>query len=51
MSDKEAKVIAEKVKEGLKLSYRRLVEKTKKEGGYLVIEKNGKIEKVPAKDL
>ena len=40
-----------KIMEGLKLSYQRLVEKTKKENGFLIFSINGKIVEVQAKDL
>ena len=50
-SDKELKAITDKIFEGMQLAVKRLIEKTKKEDGYLVISKNGKIEKVPSKDL
>lgn len=49
--DKEAKEITNKMFAGFQLAIKRLIEKTKKEDSYLVISRNGKIEKVPAKDL
>jgi hypothetical protein len=51
MTTKERVEISDKIMTGFKLAIKRLVEKTKKEGGYLVISRNGKVEKVPAKDL
>lgn len=42
---------AQKVLEGLRLAFERLVDRTIKEGGYLVFSENGKIVKVQAADL
>lgn len=43
--------IREKVLQGTALAVRRLIERQKKEGGYLVFSENGKVMKVPAKDI
>ena len=40
-----------KIIQGLDLAYKRLLKEKKKEDGYLVISKNGKIIKVQARDL
>jgi hypothetical protein len=51
MSTIESDKLFEKVTEGVKLSIERLIEKTKKEDGELVISKDGKIVRVKARDL
>ncbi|MBX2964701.1 MAG: hypothetical protein KF845_01055 [Cyclobacteriaceae bacterium] len=43
--------VSEKITEGVILAVKRLIEKTKKEDGELVISKNGKIVRVKARDL
>jgi hypothetical protein len=51
MNQEETKVLSEKIKKGLALSFQRLVSKTKLEDGELVIAKNGKVIRVKARDL
>ena len=43
--------IKEKVIQGTSLAVRRMIERKKKEGGYVLVPKNGKLVKVPAKDI
>lgn len=45
------KDLSEKITIGVTLAIQRLVEKTKKEDGELVISKNGKVVRVKARDL
>ena len=49
--NKRGEEIKEKVRKGLDLSFKRLVEQKKLTGGYLVFSKEGKIVKVKAADL
>ena len=51
MTTKDRDEVSDKIMKGFKLAIKRMIERIKKEGGYLVISKNGKIEKVPAKEL
>ena len=51
MSQTEADKILDKITEGVKLSIQRLVDRTKKENGELVISRNGKVVRVKARDL
>lgn len=51
MSKSESDQILDKITEGVKLSIHRLIERTKKEDGELVISKNGKIIRIKARDL
>ncbi|HTH55875.1 MAG TPA: hypothetical protein VL728_07490 [Cyclobacteriaceae bacterium] len=51
MSQAEADKLIDKVTEGVKLSIQRLIEKTKKEDGELVISRNGKVVHIKARDL
>ena len=51
MTSKERQELGDKIMKGFNLAIKRLIEKTKKEDGYLVISRNGKIEKVSAKNL
>ena len=51
MTTKERQELGGKIMKGFQLAIKRLIEKTKKEDGHLVISRNGRIEKVPAKDL
>ena len=51
MSTSETDQLLDKITEGVKLSIRRLIERTKKEDGELVFSKNGKIVRVKARDL
>ena len=48
MNNKET---AEKIVAGCKLAYKRLIERTIKENGYLIISQNGKVVKVKAEDI
>ena len=41
----------DKITKGVKLSIERLIERTKKEDGELVISQNGKVVRVKARDL
>jgi hypothetical protein len=51
-SDTIKKSFSETTKEGLILVRKKLIEKEKKNNGYLVVaDKNGKIKKIPARDL
>ncbi len=43
--------LLDRIDEGLTLAYEKLVRKEAKEGGYLVLQRNGAIEKVPAVEL
>ena len=51
MTDDELDKVRDKITEGVKLSIKRLIERTKKEDGELVIAKDGKIISVKASDL
>lgn len=51
MNTNDSDQIIEKITEGVKLAVKRLIEKTKKEDGELVISRNGKVMKVKARDL
>jgi hypothetical protein len=51
MTKEEGELLSNKIKKGLELSFKRLVEKTKKENGRLVFSKDGKIFYVQASDL
>lgn len=51
MTKSQTETLREKILRGSQLSFQRLVERTKKEDGYLVISKNGKIVRVRARDL
>lgn len=51
MTKEEGEILGNKIKKGLELSFKRLVEKTKKEDGRLVFSKDGKIIYVQARDL
>lgn len=51
MSELEIAEMREKIIEGLQLARRRLVEKTKREGGELVIMRDGKVVRVKADEL
>ncbi len=43
--------LLDRIDEGLSLAYEKLVRKEAKEGGYLVLQRAGAIEKVPAVEL
>lgn len=51
MDKKENKELLEKIKYGVALAYRRLIEKKKQEDGELIYSVNGKIVRVKAKDV
>ena len=51
MSEVEIKQMQEKINAGILLARTRLIEKTKKEGGELVIVRDGKVVRIKAKDL
>jgi hypothetical protein len=51
MTNAEADKILDKITEGVKLSIQRLIDKTKKEDGELVISRNGKVVRVKAREL
>ena len=51
MSKIESDQLLDKITEGVKLSIKRLIERTKKEDGELVFSKEGKIIRVKARDL
>lgn len=51
MTISENDKIVNKITEGVKLAIERLIEKTKKEDGELVISRDGKIVRVKARDL
>ncbi len=51
MSEIEIKQMQEKIKTGIMLARKRLIEKTKRENGVLVVVRDGKIVHVPAKEL
>lgn len=43
--------LVDKITAGVKLAIQRLIERTKKEDGELVISRNGKVVRVKARDL
>ncbi len=51
MSTAESDQLADKITKGVKLAIQRLIERTKKEDGELVISRDGKIVHVKARDL
>jgi hypothetical protein len=51
MTQQEFKDFTEKVNKGVNLAVQRLIERTKKEDGELVISKNGKVVRIKARDL
>ena len=51
MSEVEIKQMQEKINAGILLAQKRLIEKTKKEDGELVVMRDGKIVRIKAKDL
>ncbi len=51
MSISESDQLVDKITEGVKLSIQRLIERTKKEDGELVISRNGKVVRIKARDL
>lgn len=51
MSEIEIKQMQEKIDAGILLAQKRLIEKTKKEGGELVVVRDGKVVRIKARDL
>ncbi len=51
MSAAESDQLVDKITEGVKLAIQRLIERTKKEVGELVISRDGKIIHIKARDL
>ena len=51
MSEIEIKQMQEKINAGILLARKRLIEKTKKEDGELVVVRDGKVVRIKAKDL
>lgn len=51
MSAAESDQLAQKITEGVQLAIKRLVERTQKEDGELVVYRDGKIVRVKARDL
>ena len=51
MTASESDQLADKITEGVKLAIQRLIERTKKEDGELVISRDGKVVRVKARDL
>ncbi len=51
MSDIDLDKTLDKITEGVKLSIKRLIDRTKREDGELVIAKDGKVVSVRARDL
>ena len=51
MTASESDQLVDKITEGVKLAIQRLIERTKKEDGYLVISRDGKVVRVKARDL
>lgn len=51
MSEIEIKQLQEKIDAGILLAQKRLIEKTKKEDGELVVVRDGKVVHIKAKDL
>ena len=51
MSEIEIKQMQEKINAGILLARKRLIERTKKEDGELVIVRDGKVIRIKAKDL
>lgn len=51
MSELEIKQMQEKIDAGILLAQKRLIEKTRKEDGELVVMRAGKVVRIKAKDL
>ena len=51
MSEIEIKQMQEKIDAGILLVQKRLIEKTKKEDGELVVVRDGKVVRIKARDL
>lgn len=51
MTPQEVDLLRKKIGEGINLALKRLIERTKKEDGELVISRDGKVIRVKARDL
>ena len=51
MSEVEIKQMQKKIEAGIQLARKRLIEKTKKEDGTLVVIRDGKVVQIPAREL
>ena len=51
MSEVEIKQMQKKIEAGIQLARKRLIEKTKKEDGTLVVIRDGKVVRIPAREL
>jgi len=51
MASSESDQLVDKITEGIKFAIQRLIERTKKEDGELVISRDGKVVRVKARDL
>lgn len=51
MNKSEVEQPEKKITKGVKLAIHRLIERTKKEGGELVVSRNGKVVRVKARDM
>jgi hypothetical protein len=51
MTAAESDQLVEKITRGVKLAISRLIERTKKEDGELVVSRDGKVVKIKARDL
>ena len=51
MTVSESDQLVDKITTGVKLAIQRLIERTKKEDGELVISKDGKVVRIKARDL
>ena len=51
MTETKIKQMQEKINAGILLARKRLIEKTKKEDGELVVVRDGKVVRIKAKDL
>ena len=51
MTTAESDQLIDKITAGVKLAIQRLIERTKKEDGELVISRNGKIVRIKAREL
>ena len=51
MTASESDQLVDKITEGVKLAIQRLIERTKKEDGELVISRDGKVVRIKARDL
>ena len=51
MKSTESDPLVDKITEGVKLAIRRLIERTQKENGELVVSKNGKVVRIKARSI